>query len=106
MAGVDDSESRERDRRADDPAEHAEREAFDSCEDEQTATRRPTRTQKRQIAAVTLDGTERSEIRETERDERARKRQHDVERLRVERIARSAREAVREVVHERDLTRQ
>ena len=62
--------------------------------------------QEREVSPVALDRAERCEISKPERDERTRSGQHDVERLRVECVARRRREAVAEVVDEDDLTGQ
>ena len=58
------------------------------------------RPQEHQVAAVAFGRPERGEVREPERHERAWNGEHDVERLRVERVARGRCQAVRQVVDE------
>ena len=72
----------------------------------QVAAARAARAQQREVAAVALDRAERGQVGEAERDERAGHGEHDVERLRVERVAGGAVEAVGEVVDEHDLAGQ
>ena len=60
----------------------------------------PRAPQQREVAAVSLSRAEGSEVGEPERDERAGHREHDVERLGVQRVAGGRGEALGEVVDE------
>ena len=84
----------------------AEQEALQPREPDEVAAARATRAQEREVATVPLRRAERSEVREAERDERTRNREHDVQRLRVERVAGGGVEVVGEVVNEDDLSGQ
>ena len=75
--------------------EQAEQQALDAREEEQVAPAGAARAQQREVAAVALDRSERGEVREPERDERAGHGEHDVERLRVQRVAGRAGERCR-----------
>ena len=77
-----------------------EEKALDPRETEQVPPRSSARTQQREVPAVALHRSQRGEVRQAERDERAWDGEHDVERLGVERIAGRTREAVAEVVDE------
>src|SRR5262249_8185723 len=87
-------------------AEEGECTAFHGGQPEKRPSRRATRTEQRERTPVALGCAESSEIDKAEGDEGARHGQHDVERLRVERVARGGGQAVGEVVDELHLARQ
>src|SRR3954463_5353487 len=94
----------ERDRGADRPGDQPESEALDAGEDGQVAATRAAGAQQREAPPVAVDCAERREVGKSERDESSRNGENDVERLRVERVARCGVQVVREVVDEHDLT--
>ena len=99
-------EGEQRDAAPDDAGTDPNQDALDHSERDQPAPRCPARPEQGQFPPVTLDGSERRQICEPERDECAGEGQHDVERLGVEGVSRRGVEAVRQVVHEASASRQ
>ena len=91
---------------AEQAGDDADDEALDGGQYEQPASRRAAGSQQGEVAAVGLDRAERGQVGETEGDQCARHRQHDVEGLRVEGIAGGAVQRIGEVVDEAHLTEQ
>ena len=65
---------------------HAQHRCLRGCCDQQVPARGATRSQQSQVATITLDGSERGQIGQAERDERPWNGQHDVQRLGVKGI--------------------
>ena len=90
---------------AEQPCDEAEGEALDAARARRSAGG-AARTQQGELAPVAFGGAERGEVGEPERDEGAGDGEHDVERLRVQRVAGGGGEAVGEVVDELHLAGQ
>ena len=69
-------------------------------EREQVASSRAAGPQQRQLLRVPLDRPERGQVGEREPDQRARKREHDVQRVGIERVAGGGVQRVGQVVDE------
>ena len=77
-----------------------EDDALDPGQHEQVSPGGAAGAEQRQVAPIAFRGSEGGEVGKEQRDERSGNGEHDVERLRVERVAGRCREAVREVVDE------
>ena len=87
------------------PGDQADHRALHACHHQEVAAGRSARPQQGEVAAISLDGSQRRQVGEAERDQRPGNGEHDVEGVGIEGVAGGGVERVREVVDELDLAR-
>ena len=94
----------EGDARAEQAGQQSDHDALDGGQADEVAPARAPGAEQSQVAAIALDGPQRGEVGQAERDQGAGHREHDVQRLGIERVAGCRGELVGQVVDELDLT--